>query len=240
MAGGEPEGKRKRWETSGRLGWLFGVTPRVGRIETLKRGQAVCRVSSSGEGGRPGGKCMRGGLRPNGQSGRPRRGERPGEHRPRPAANAAGRGTDAQLEQGFGAGVLACSDLLQPGLVAEPSGALGSALHTRSRGYRDRSSRLSRWLASELTWLMSSDLPLESHEQSRGISRSVTSEVFEAAMDRGYRPSGWRLTQRQGSSGRREASRLAEWERLWRPKSHGRKWRETKPRGPGGIKPSRG
>jgi hypothetical protein len=33
---------------------------------------------------------------------------------------------------------------------------------------------------------------------------------------------------------------LVEREKLWRPKAWGRMWRETKPRGPEGIKPLRG
>jgi hypothetical protein len=66
MGGGEPGGKRKRWETSGRLGRLFGVIPRISRIETLKRGQAARDPLLRERGDGTGGKRTRGGLRPNG------------------------------------------------------------------------------------------------------------------------------------------------------------------------------
>jgi hypothetical protein len=48
-----------------------------------------------------------------------------------------------------------------------------------------------------------------------------------------------RLTKRQESNERWKANRLAEWEKLRRPKSYGRMWREIEPQGPGGIKPLR-
>jgi len=67
-------GKRTRWKTSWRLGWLFGVAPRFGwRYPGAPF--LVARLLFREWGGGLGRKRERGGRKPNGRAGRPRRGE---------------------------------------------------------------------------------------------------------------------------------------------------------------------
>jgi len=82
-----------------------------------------------------------------------------------------------------------------------------------------------------------------SHEQTRefglGVWEDRTANAETGAPDRMGFPGSLTVNQRQESNERREAGLLAEREKLRRPKSYGRMWRETKPQGSGGIKPLR-
>jgi hypothetical protein len=91
-------GGRKRLQTPRGLESVFGVAPRFGRIDTLKCRKAM-RQRVFGRRGNWPSKHMRGGLLPNGRTGRPRRGQRSREHRLDSVPNRALSRTDAQSEQ---------------------------------------------------------------------------------------------------------------------------------------------
>jgi hypothetical protein len=86
-------------ETPRRLVRLFGAAPKRDRIETLECREAASLHAARREGARRR-KHPRGGLRPNGCAGRPRRGGRSGEQRPTGGTNRPPLGTDAPPEQG--------------------------------------------------------------------------------------------------------------------------------------------
>jgi hypothetical protein len=92
------QGDRKRLQTPRRLAPLFGAVPRFDRIDTLKCRKAM-RQSFFGCCGSRLSKHMRGGLRPNGRIGKPRRGKRSREHRLVRVPNRSRSSTDAQSEQ---------------------------------------------------------------------------------------------------------------------------------------------
>jgi len=184
-------------------------------------------------------KRERGGLRPDGRVGSPRRGERSGEHRPRSTPNSRELGTDARSEQRSEAGARRLLRCASERPDAESSGAWGSALLSRSvRGNRP--------LVTSSRWLVYRDVVADvaCHWQSRrAISQDVCSPrstVWTGCLAAGATVARPELVQRHESIGRREAQRLAAREKLWRPKPYGRMWGETNPQGPGGIKPSRG
>jgi hypothetical protein len=92
-------GGRKRLQTPRRLEPVFGVAPRFSRIDTLKCRKAVARgVFGRREPRRS--KHMRGGRKPNGWIGRPRRGKRSREHRLERTSNRERPSTDSRSEQG--------------------------------------------------------------------------------------------------------------------------------------------
>jgi hypothetical protein len=72
---GRVRGDRMRLQTSRRLEPVFGVAPRPSRIDTLKCREAKRRRVFGRRGSRPS-KHMRGGRKPNGWIGKPRRGKR--------------------------------------------------------------------------------------------------------------------------------------------------------------------
>jgi hypothetical protein len=91
-------GDRKRLQTSRRLEPVFGVALRLSRIDTLK-----CRFSTwqrvFGRRASWPSKHMRGGRKPNGWVGKPRRGKRSREHRLLRSPNRVRSSTDSQSEQ---------------------------------------------------------------------------------------------------------------------------------------------
>jgi len=174
-AGEEAEDKRTRWETSRRLGWLFGVVPRIGRIETLKCGQAV-RWPSSSEGGWRAGRQAH-----EGRASAQRLVWQASEGRKARRASASARGQRRR----DGERTLGWSKASKPGLCLResaprprdrtewcPGERSGYALRRMPRPLVTSA----RWLATDRMRLMSSDLPPESHEPSPGISARRRSE----------------------------------------------------------------
>jgi hypothetical protein len=91
-------GDRKRLQTSRRLEPVFGAAPRSSRIDTLKCRETMGR-RVSGRDGSWRSKHMRGGRKPNGWIGKPRRGKRSREHRLGRGPNGPRAGTDSRSEQ---------------------------------------------------------------------------------------------------------------------------------------------
>jgi hypothetical protein len=136
--GGRSGGNRTRWGTSRRLGGLFGVVSRAGSDRDPE-------VPSDGAGGllreatRPREKHGRGGREPNGQSGKPRRGE-----------GQESIGFCWGLTAPRGERTLGWSNALESGFtparasferaLTEPRAAFVGVVQTRLGGRRDRSS----------------------------------------------------------------------------------------------------
>jgi hypothetical protein len=202
--GRKPHGGRSR--SRERLPGSAGSRP----CSAARPGAAL--PSGGGESGRS--KHTRGGRKPNGRTGGPRRGGRSGEHRPGHRPDGRWTGTDARLEQGSEAAGSSPSAMAprrpgEPGRAlrapcATTSGTAGGLTHPQTRiGGRPVSGRRRQ--------------PRGAWGKRRTGSASTaghgTSEGGGEGRD-GVTRSGRSWPERQESKGRRKASRLTEREKL--------------------------
>jgi len=157
-------------ETPRRLVRLFGAAPKRDRIETLECREAKSRHAARREGARPR-KHQRGGLRPHGRAGRPRRGGRSGEHRPKGGTNRPPLGTDTPSEQG--------SEVVGSGLRGKPgrtfreaSEQLRNTLHRPGSG-QGRSPNRAATSVEEARGLMPKRLRGRCRRSQRGRARGT-------------------------------------------------------------------
>jgi len=187
---------------------------------------------------------MRGGLRPNDRAGKPRRGRRSREHRLETAFNGAMSSTDARSEQRSEVAGSRLSEDAPNGLmrtVRAPMGApryhpfsgFGRSLDLDTASVAPRIETMSKRPVGDAGANNEAGRRVPGHEGRRKAGAKAELELARAKPTQAETAREHR-TPRGVTAGRVGKALKAV------TKPQGRMWRETKPRGPGGLKPLRG